>query len=340
MRRRHATYFLSYVEDDRTDLGGSGQRAWFARMEREDDNLRAVLRWSLQDGAIEVGLRLAAQLWRLWYVYGRLSEGRNWLEQLLARAADAPAPILAAALRGAAGLATQQMDFNRAIAWSDWCLALYRLLGDRQGIADILTSRANLARDQEQYAQATQWYDESLTLYRDLNDLQGIAVVLNNRGTAERYQGHLERAGALYAESLSIRRQLDDRRGMAWTLNNMSAVLRAMGDLGQAAACLREALQMAQAGHDRLQIARSLEGLAVLAAGQGSDAQAARLFGAAASLRSMVGSPLAAAEQSPHQRDLDRVRSALDPEAFARAWEQGAALPLDEVVAGALALSV
>ena len=337
LRRRHAGYFLAFVEADQTDLGGSQQRGWFERMEREDANLRAVLQWSLEEGSAEIGLRLAARLWRLWYVYGRLSEGLSWLEQLLSRTTDTPAPVLAGALRGAAGLAVQQMDLDRAVTWSSQSLALYRDLGDRQGIADMLNTRAILARDQGDYTLATRLYEEGLALYRELSDIQGIAVVLNNLGTTARYQGDLERARLLYAESLTIRRQQGDRRGIAWTLTNLGAVLRAQGDLATADAHLREALHVATDVNDRLQVMRGIEGLAALASAHGNAAHAALLFGGAASLRTEVGSPVPAAEQAAFQADIDLVRAALPRETFATAWETGAAMGIGAVVAAALA---
>src|SRR5262249_49761337 len=68
-RRAHAHYFLALAERAARQLRGRDQRVWYVLLEREQGNLRAALRWLLdQDGPDgsdaaaeqEAGLRLAA----------------------------------------------------------------------------------------------------------------------------------------------------------------------------------------------------------------------------------------------------------------------------------------
>ncbi len=85
----HAHYFVALAERADAFLRGSDQRAWFLRLEREHDNLRAALRWLLdQDETAEreAGLRLAAALGYFWWMRGYHTEGARWLEGALARA--------------------------------------------------------------------------------------------------------------------------------------------------------------------------------------------------------------------------------------------------------------
>jgi tetratricopeptide (TPR) repeat protein len=335
LRRRHADYYLAFVEADRPDLGGPEQRAWFARLDDEHDNLRAVLRWAIESGEAEIGLRIAGVLWRLWYVYGYLSEGRAWLEQLLRLPATVSTDARAQGLHGAGAMAIQQGDFDAAALLSDQSLALYRELGDAQGIADMLNHRGNVAREQGDYPYATTLYEESLAGYRALDDEQGIAVVLNNLGTMARYQGDLDRATALYAESLALRRRRGDTRGMAWTLNNLGVVGRALGNAARAKEWFSEGLVLSHAVGDRLQLARSLEGLAGVALDEGQAAGAARLFGAAAHLRTMIGSAVLAVDLAAYDRDLRAARGALGESAFTAEWAAGAALDVEQAMATA-----
>jgi len=88
-RRAHAHYFLELAEQADPLLRGPDQRAWFFRLEREHDNLRAALVWLLdqdEPDEREGGLRLAGALGYYSYVRGHHTQGRRWLEEALARA--------------------------------------------------------------------------------------------------------------------------------------------------------------------------------------------------------------------------------------------------------------
>src|SRR5207247_7270526 len=85
---RHAQYFLNVLgEMELEETGGTG---WLAtgvtvldRLEVEHDNLRAALRWWIDTGDAERGVRQAAALLPIWYVRGSLTEGCAWLANLL-----------------------------------------------------------------------------------------------------------------------------------------------------------------------------------------------------------------------------------------------------------------
>src|SRR5205814_6275761 len=93
-RRAHAAYYLRLSEDAELELGGPQQTVWLERLEREHDNLRAALQWSLvqaeeedarEDGrSREIALRLGGSLPVFWVVHGHISEGRHFLKRALA----------------------------------------------------------------------------------------------------------------------------------------------------------------------------------------------------------------------------------------------------------------
>jgi DNA-binding CsgD family transcriptional regulator len=65
LRRRHAAYFLALAEEAAPELQGPRQVAWFDRLAREHDNVRAALQWLTERAergdaeAAQQGLRLA-----------------------------------------------------------------------------------------------------------------------------------------------------------------------------------------------------------------------------------------------------------------------------------------
>jgi predicted ATPase len=143
-RQAHALYYLRLAEQAEPELRGSQQAVWLERFEREHDNLRAAMQWSVERGeaghSMETALRLGGTLalLRLWQVRGPLSEGRSFLERALARSEGAAVTVRAKALEAAANLASFQDDTDQAEALFEGSLALYRELGDKRGMAASL----------------------------------------------------------------------------------------------------------------------------------------------------------------------------------------------------------
>jgi tetratricopeptide (TPR) repeat protein len=370
----HAGHYLALAEAAEPELQRAQQGLWLQRLENEHDNLRAALQWAFESGRVELAAQLAGALWRFWYTYGHLSEGRRWLEQALAYGMALPPSVRAKALLGAGLFADEQGDYLRATALHTESLALWRELGDRAGVARALNSLGLVAMKQGDYERATALFEESLALRRALGDRWSIAATLNNLGGVAGEQGDYLRARVLLEESLALRRALGDQSGIASALNNLAnavadlgnhaqartlldesiKILRALKDrrvlanalssLGrvtrdqdsaEAAASFRESLQLFHELGDRSGIAECVEGLAGVAVTQRPD-QAARLFGAAAALREAIGAPLPPAERPRYEETLALARARMGEAAFATLWAEGQAMPLDPAIAYAL----
>lgn len=275
--RRHAEYFLRLAETANPELRGPDQGTWVERLETEHDNLRAVLRWALDGGESELGLRVAADLGRFWYMAGHTGEGRGWLQTLLAQAPTAAPEVRAKALNGASVLAFQQSDLEQAATLGEDSLAISRTLGDATGIAVRLNNLGNVMREWSEYGRATGLYEESLTLDRNLGNTLGIAITLNNLGSTARHQGDYDRAMALHEESLALRREVGDTWGVAYTLNNLGQVAYEMGDVERAAVAIEESLTLRRELGDKHGMALGLPVLGNVARARGDLEYAAAL---------------------------------------------------------------
>ena len=101
-RGAHAAHYLRLAEEAEPRLLGAEQARWLDRLERDHENLRAALSWLIEQEALEAALRLGATLWGFWWMHGHLSEGRGFLEHLLAACGTSVATSLRAkALLGA-----------------------------------------------------------------------------------------------------------------------------------------------------------------------------------------------------------------------------------------------
>jgi predicted ATPase len=282
LHRAHAAYYLSVAEEAEPALVGPEPGRWLARLEREHDNLRAALRWAEDSGEIVVALRLAGALARFWYLRGHLSEGRGWLEGLLARARSGdgvPLVSRAKACSGAATLAFAQGDYQRAVAHDEESLTLFRAVGNTAAIARTLASLGNTHVSSAGPSQrAAALFEESLALFRALEDKAGIAYVLTELGMMAQLHGAYGRARALAEEGLALRRDLGDKPGMAHVLQILGNMVREQGDYGYATALFEESLTLRRELSHKAGIAFALNGLGNVAREQGDAARAAVLL--------------------------------------------------------------
>ena len=130
VRRAHAHFYMDLAERLRRQMPGPGERALLARMDQEQDNIRAALRWALEAGAGEIALRLVTAMGRFWYVRGHLVEGQRWMAAALASGADLPARLRARALTEASGLALAQNDFAQVRSLAEESLRLWQQVPD------------------------------------------------------------------------------------------------------------------------------------------------------------------------------------------------------------------
>jgi tetratricopeptide (TPR) repeat protein len=244
LARHHAAYFVDLAERAEPDLRGPEQQSWLGRLDREHDNLRAVLEWSEKAGEA-AGVQLAGALWRFWSMRGYLSEGRRWLEAAVGDD-TAPAALRARALYGAGTLARVQGDIARAQAALEECLALRRALGDQSGIASALNNLGNVAQIQRDFTRARLLYEESLALQRALGDQRGIEDALENLGNNYGLQGDFARARAMIEESLSMARASGDRNDVLFSLHNLGLLTSDQGDFPRAEVLLDEGLHLAR----------------------------------------------------------------------------------------------
>jgi predicted ATPase/DNA-binding CsgD family transcriptional regulator len=222
-RQAHAMYYLAWAEKADAQLSGPQQAVWLERLEGEHDNLRAVVRWSLEpaeDAAQrrEVLLRLGVALVEFWHVHGYYSEGRNVLESALAGSEGVAAPLRAKALSAAAMLVTLQGDAERAMILVEESLALSRALGDTPGIALALYLLGHAAWLQGDLSRAGALLEESSELYKSMDDRDSVAFTLYNLANLARYQGGYAKARVLLEESLALFRERANKRGMALAL--------------------------------------------------------------------------------------------------------------------------
>jgi predicted ATPase/class 3 adenylate cyclase len=361
VQRRHLDHYAALAENcfDETLLGNDDLEL----LEEEREDLRLALDVALRSDP-ELALSLAQWLVPLWQ-RGEYLEGRERLSVALARAPDAPAQARAWALRAAALLALRQSDLDVAEALGAEALALFVTLGDRRGAGWALGTLASSAMNRGDSERARQLFQQAADAHgatgdqrlehtalsslamvaaaeRDIprvvslnhelvararreGSARSLALALNGLGASQEMAGEDEQARHAYEESAALNRQIANKPLLALTLCNLGYVTWPTAPT-DALAHFRESLELAREIEDPRVIAYCLEGAARIFLERGNAAHAAGLLGAASEIRRRTGSASSPGRAATTAAFEARCRAALSTDAFARAWDEGAAL--------------
>lgn len=251
VRQAHALSYLALVEQAAHAWEGPLHAMWLARLEREHDNLRAAMQWSLEleeDGKhLDVACRFGGALRSFWQVRGHFREGRAFLEHVLAHSEGKETSWRTKVLNDAILLAISQGDH----VWGE-ALCLENLLRSREledhcVIAHALYLLGWLTLLKGDLATAQARLLESLTLFREMDDRRGSLVALFWVGVTATYQGEYPRARAVFEQTLAMQRELANKRGIAWSLFHLAWVrFLSQSDLSPLHSLLTEAKALFQ----------------------------------------------------------------------------------------------
>jgi len=229
IRRAHAAYYLRLAEEAEPEWDGPQQAAWSERLEREHDNVRAAMQWSLERGetghGIELALRFGGALRRFWQVRGYLSEGRAFLEQVLARSEGIVVAVRVKALIAMGHVAVIQSDYDRVEAACKESLALCQKLEDTADSARTLYLLGWVAWMKGNLASARALLEQTVALYRQIGDKTGIAWSFMHLAITVGRQGDYAKGRTLFEENLARQRELGNKRGIAFSLCNFTQML-------------------------------------------------------------------------------------------------------------------
>jgi predicted ATPase/DNA-binding SARP family transcriptional activator len=173
--------------------------------------------------------------------------------------------------------------------------ALYQELGDPHGVLRATDALAYVALWQADYPHAGEWMEEALALSRRIGSTYDVAHALWGLGCLACRQGEYDRAAALLEESLTIRRALGVTWPIADSLSALGTLAYARGDWPRARALQEEALRLRRQREDRLDIAVALSRLGAVALAEGRLEEAAGLYEESLALSREIGSDRGAA---------------------------------------------
>ncbi|HEX5621835.1 MAG TPA: BTAD domain-containing putative transcriptional regulator [Solirubrobacteraceae bacterium] len=362
LQRRHCEHYLAFAERTLPELRRTGSPDLMTELDNERNNLRAAMRWALEQPTPVLALRLAVSL--RFYMSGRRleEEAANWLETALARDTGAVAPALRAAALDAyahAVIETSTIDAAEAAALEG--LEIRRSLGDHAGCAASLNTLCvvllwvhryeeayGYAREAERLAVAS---GDEQALVDSLHGQAGLAHTLEESlelgeraAAADRASGNRLRlaqiqsdlsytalihgdhvlAQRLVDEALDAAEALDDPVFLAYAYGNSGLAAAFCGDLDRARRDFGRQLQLIRSQRHYKLIYEPMIGLAAVAAVEGHDEHAATLNGAADAATLERPHPSVAAQIE--QRYLGPARARLGERSWQAAYAAGGEL--------------
>jgi predicted ATPase/class 3 adenylate cyclase len=343
VERRHTAAFLALAETAAPLLSGADQRRWLGKLERDHDNIRAVLDRAVAAPEPAVAARLGFAMWRYWQKRGHLREAGRRLDSIASQPWSREDPILRARLMEAVGgVAWWSADADRMIAAYGEALELWRGIGDKAEIANALYNnsfRWAISADPDPDQIGYQMMSEAVDLYREIGDEHGAANAMWGMGNYLYFREIGDNGISHFQAAREIFVRTGDVTMHAWANHMLGSALLRLGPMDEAHEPLRDALEAFHEAGDVSGIAIVLDDLASLAMGDGDTRRAARLFGAARALSSAGGVGLADFTESSFEESRPTPRT-MDPAELERYAAEGRAMSLDDAVAYALDMPV
>jgi predicted ATPase/DNA-binding CsgD family transcriptional regulator len=338
VRRRHATWFLELARRAERFVWSEHQAAWFERVERAHDNVRAALRWCLDGGDEETGVLLAASMHRFWFARGHIREGRRWC-QIAATKEHVSDKGRALALRNLAFFLMQQGEAEQALRLAEQAAALARSAGEPSLLAWALHGLALAAGAAGDVERSEALNREMMEVARRAGD-EALAIrALCGIGSALQRRGDAVRARTVFEEALSLARPRADKWLTSVVTGGLGRVLM-REDRAQALPLLEESLALAHDVRHRWLTALGLENLAGILAGSDRAEIAAVLLGASGSVRDAFGLARTRGQKAAVDEAGAAARQSLGDAAYEAALARGQTMAVDEAVAVALGQTV
>ncbi|MDI9978923.1 protein kinase [Rhodococcus sp. IEGM 1307] len=337
LRRRHRDWYEALALDAEAEWISARQLDWIARLKREHANLREALEFGVDDDPA-AGLRIAAALFWFWNSQGLYSEGRYWIDQLLARQTGQSTPEWAQALFGASVMASVQGDLETGAALVAEGRTLADQTSDPMARAFIVGADGMQALFSGDLARACSRLETTLAEFKGCDERTFETSVLFSLGVAYGLRDLPGQAIESLERVLAITETHGEKMYRSLALWALGVVVWQQGDADRAVRLLKQSLVLSRQVHSPRSAASCLEALAWITCEVHDAQRATVLMGAADGVaRSMGGTAIIHSHLIAYHQNVERkARQELGDKAFGAAHRKGEQLGLDAAIAYAL----
>ncbi len=248
-RNRHLEYYLNLAETLAPKLKSDRFLEGMRVLRAELENLRSALSWGLPEKGTtrgEEGVRLVKALALFWSRAGMINEGHLWLMRGLAMTSASGPSLIALHGHMLCQLAYYELDFPRAYQAADESVAIFREIGDLEGLAEVLLY-LGVRFIHSDHTRGRLILDESIRLYRQMGDAWGLAYALTQRGRLAHEERDFVLLEACAQESRKLFLETGDRwSANIWPMGLLAHVAVENGDYASARSNIEQCLRSAE----------------------------------------------------------------------------------------------
>ncbi len=344
---QHLNFFASFAGQAEKNLYGKEGSVWFLRLEKEIDNLRAAMHWSVSmaqknqpksQSVHKKQLLIVGSLDMFWETRYR-NEILQVLGKLLASTKpNEPTIEKAKALSVGGFLLLSLHKFSEARVYLDESIEIAEKLGDPLTLAQSLGFLGWTFDFLGEYDHAKTSLEKSVTIARSLGEAgESIATrSLCLLGDIPYWQGRLFEARQIYEEAISILRETHDRNMLTYPLRRLGYICLREGDIDQAVAWFGESLEINhEIGHFPGMCA-CLAGFAAANLAKKNFDKSAMLCGYVENLLERIGAPFFFIDTVEYERTVSQLKRVITEKALAVAWSKGRAMTMEQAIQYAL----
>jgi predicted ATPase/transcriptional regulator with XRE-family HTH domain len=339
LSRCHALYFLGFAQEMDAQLRRPGELSAQRRLEADHDNLRAALRWAIDNEERDSAYQFVSALHWFWWARNYWVEGVNWLENVLTSGGTSPSiPRTlnrARALYGGGFLGLFQGSLSLAESWLTESISIARELGERHDLGVAINCLSVL---RAAMGEPVKWgvLEESVDLLRGQGDEWYFALMISGMGEVARMQGRHQDALPYHLEALDIFKQLGDLNGIGSRLLSLGHIMHQEHNWGQSATYYREGIAAFHEVEMYHGLVTCMYGLSGALASLGQAALAARMYGATEALRDTFAIAIPRFYLEDHEARMVTTRVQLDAATFEAEWKAGRSMSTKQAVTYAL----
>lgn len=276
------------------------------------DQMQRALAWFHHNRFPLEALRLANALYVFWMERGYLTQGREWLHQLLeAPDAKEPSEMRVRGLNAAAVLAFRQGDNEAARSLLEESLGTARSISDRVGEAWALSRLSRVSLRDHDFVRVRERAQASVDIFRELGDREGEWSPLHVLAYVTMMEGDLVESRTLFEQSVELANSLGKRDQAGGEFQNLGVIETRSGNFHVALGHFRRALDVGLRRNDTYLLPYAFLGFAAVAAERGDAERAARLVGVTDRMLESSQMVLDPGDQPDYDRAVELTRESL-----------------------------